>query len=596
MSLICGILSSSDPELASAAALESVLSASQHRARDSVAKFVDLEDGVALGYGHTATFGQNKDVLSWHHDENFVSAVDGDIYDAAKHLRGDGARFSSEHAGAVVSSYEAEPDAFPSFDGFFSLFLWDRRRKKLHISADALSRKIVYYFHDPESGLLVFSSELREVLAHFAVPRKLDPDAAALYMALETIPAPLSVIDGVRKLQPGECLSLGASGLTSKRYWRPEFESGPQELAFWVERTRTELVDSVQRVLGGASRAAVFLSGGLDSSCVLAAAKMTGLSDLLALTIAYKGHPNREVETAAAQQVGDILQVPQRTITVDPETDVTPELLSQLFSQVDEPYRETIRLINEHFLVRAATEAGFDSILTGAVAGNTSFVSRDLLKLDSGFQSRDLDEALEASFRLLGKFDVESIGSAVAGRLDTEVWRENAKANKDLLSGLQPLRAAELEFRLRGSTHWSYLFAQCLPPFQGAEERTPFMDTRMALLNISIPGKVTGLHSKRLERAALRGSFGDVFGPEFGRRKEWGYPRAPYPSWLPRIFRPTIESLAEDSVLKPEYLTHLEAAMGEETKKARTEVWRWFAFACWYQFQIRGVDPFATFT
>ena len=392
-------------------------------------------------------------------------------------------------------------------------------------------------------------------------------------------------------------MSLAAfGGLTSNRYWRPEFEAGPKELAFWVERTRTELVDSVGRVLGGASRAAVFLSGGLDSSCVLAAAKMTGLSALLGLTITYKGHPNRDIETAAAEQVGAILQVPQRTITVDPETDVTPEVLSQMFSQVDEPYRETIRLINEHFLVSAAREAGFDSILNGAAAGNTSVVSGGLLKLDSGFQSRDLDEALEASYRLLGNFDVERIGSAVAGSLDTALWRENAKANQELLSGLPPLQAAELEFRLRASTHWSYLFAQCSPPFQGAEERTPFMDTRMALLNISIPGEVTGLHSKRLERAALRGSFSDVFGPEFGRRKEWGYPRAPYPSWLPRIFRPTIESLAEDGVLKPEYLTQLEAAMGEDAKKTRTEVWRWFAFACWYQFQIRGVDPFATLT
>lgn len=77
LSLICGILSRNNPEFASAEALEATLAATRHRANDGQATFVDAPQGIALAYGHAATFGNRKDVLSWHEDENVVAGVDG---------------------------------------------------------------------------------------------------------------------------------------------------------------------------------------------------------------------------------------------------------------------------------------------------------------------------------------------------------------------------------------------------------------------------------------------------------------------------------------------------------------------------------------
>ncbi len=175
MSLICGILSKREPELATEEALEAMLAVTRHRGRDGQETFVAPADGIALAYCHTATFGHRKDAPSWHQDEAVVAAVDGDIYDTASHLQGRAWSFKSPEAGAVVASFGANPDDFPaSLDGFFSLFLWDRRSKTLHLSADQLGRRMLYYFHDPARELAVFSSELKAVLAHPGVTRQLD--------------------------------------------------------------------------------------------------------------------------------------------------------------------------------------------------------------------------------------------------------------------------------------------------------------------------------------------------------------------------------------------------------------------------------------
>lgn len=104
MSLICGIVSRNDPNLASAEALEQMLDTTRHRGRDGQATFTDPAGGVALAYSHTATFGQPRNIPSWHEDDDFVAAVDGDIYDTASHLKKSARSVKSDRAGAVIAS------------------------------------------------------------------------------------------------------------------------------------------------------------------------------------------------------------------------------------------------------------------------------------------------------------------------------------------------------------------------------------------------------------------------------------------------------------------------------------------------------------
>ncbi len=104
-----------------------MLGVTAHRAKDGWNSFVDPSDGVALAYGHSASFGQLPESPAWYEDEGLIAAVHGDIYDSAFHLRASSRSFQNQQVAAVVASYERDAEKFPAgIDGVFSLFLWDR--------------------------------------------------------------------------------------------------------------------------------------------------------------------------------------------------------------------------------------------------------------------------------------------------------------------------------------------------------------------------------------------------------------------------------------------------------------------------------------
>ena len=318
------------------------MSVSGHRARDGRETFVDPAEGVALGYCHTATFAQRKDVPSWQEDDAFVAAEDGDIYDTDSHLRDRASAFKSPHAGAVVASFEENAQRFPAaLDGVFSLFLWDRSRKVLYLSRDPMDHKLVYYYEAPELGLLVFSTELKGVLAHPAVPRGLDQRGLALYLGISTTPAPLTPARNVRKLRAAECRIYASEETQTSRYWRASPESGPEDIEHWVKRAHPEILRATEQAVDDVSGVGVLLSGGIDSSVILAALKENGVSETLALTLAFKDHES-EYEIQWAERVAKALNSPQRTLLVDAKAEVTPELMSRLMRQMDEPFESGI--------------------------------------------------------------------------------------------------------------------------------------------------------------------------------------------------------------------------------------------------------------
>ena len=369
MSLICGILSRSNPELASHEALDAMLRASRHRARDGTSTFIDAADGIALAHAHTATFGQRPEAPPWYEDANLVAAVDGDIYDATSYLKSPIDEDANPSGAAVAASHEADPENFSAaLDGFFSLFLWDRRSKTLHISSDNLGHKLLYYYDDRARGLLVFSTELKGVLAHPAVPRELDHAVLPLYLTKSNIAPPYTLAKGVDELRPAECRTSTPSSTTPKRFWQPELETGPDDLDYWSGRLLDELVAAVRRTAGAAQKVAVHLSGGIDSSLVVAAIKAAGGIEAQALTLTFKDKSN-SLDIEGAQRVAALTGTPQQTIVIDAEAEVTPELMSTLFRQIDEPFDSASRLAGEYFLGQAATQAGLNSSLTGATPG-----------------------------------------------------------------------------------------------------------------------------------------------------------------------------------------------------------------------------------
>ena len=460
MSLICGILSRGHPQLASAEALEAMLDVTRHRARDGQKTFVDPADGVALAYCHTATFGHRKDVPSWHEDENVVAAVDGDMYDAATHSQGRSSSMKSPHAGSVVAHFEENTTAFPeAMDGVFSLFLWDRRRKTLHISTDPMGHKLVYYYHDAKRKLLVFSTELKAILSHPSVLRQLDETVLPVYLSHGYPAAPFTLAKGVRKLRPAECISFALTGAKTKRFWSPTLETGPEDFDYWLQRTRDELVQAVRRTVGDAERVGVYLSGGVDSSVMLSALKESGHVDAQAFTLAYR-RTSSESEIAWAERVARATGTQQQTILVDPEAEVTSALLSTLLRRIDEPFDSAGRIVSEYFLATAALAGGLDSVINGGAAGEL-FAFRQRGQESITFES--LDEALSA--RLKGRyFKGERMNRALVHPPETTLLDEALLANRELLEELDQVQGPALGRIVLRSASRNCLFYQYMPP------------------------------------------------------------------------------------------------------------------------------------
>ncbi|MGZ3427598.1 MAG: asparagine synthase (glutamine-hydrolyzing) [Polyangia bacterium] len=159
-------------------------------------------------------------------------------------------------------------------DGMFAFALWDARARRLVLARDRFGKKPLYYYAD--GARLAFASTLTALLRHPAVPRALDRDALAEYLALEYVVAPRTILANVRKLPPATQLVFEADGgrTTTSRYWQLRVDGAghrgtPADAAVELEAL---LQKAVAKRLVADVPVGIFLSGGVDSSTVAALA------------------------------------------------------------------------------------------------------------------------------------------------------------------------------------------------------------------------------------------------------------------------------------------------------------------------------------
>ena len=187
------------------------------------------------------------------------------------------------------------------------------------------------------------------------------------------------------------------------------------------------------------------LSGGIDSSVILAVAKLGGFVDIQTFTLAYKGQEANENE-AWAGRVAEICGVPHQTVTIDAETEVTPGLMSSLLGQSDEPFISAGRSVSQYFLGRAQRAAGIDSTLNGTFT-SPLFNLRRVRKLAEAGQS--LDGALQAGLERSSYFHGNRLNHALIARVGEgamlrELIREASLVNREIVDGLDPIRGMTL--------------------------------------------------------------------------------------------------------------------------------------------------------
>ncbi|WP_422770207.1 asparagine synthase (glutamine-hydrolyzing) [Plantactinospora sp. WMMC1484] len=333
---IAGVVSTVGPDPALVHRMCDVIS---HRGPDGAGLHVD--DGCAMGMRRLAIVdvaGGQQPVRN--EDGTVVAVFNGEIYNFAA-LRADlirrGHRLRSDgDSECLVHLYEEHgDDLVHRLRGMFAFAIWDTRRRRLLLGRDRVGKKPLYWWAD--DATITFGSEAKSLLQDPGLERRLDLVALHHYLSYQYVPAPWSIYQGIRKLPPGHLLSWQDGTAEIRRYWKldctPHAVPDEDEAA---EQLRERLLDAVRVRMVSERPLGAFLSGGVDSSAVVAA--MARCSDGPVRTFSIGFDEARYDEREHARLVA------RRYGTDHHELVVTPscvDLLPTLTHHFDEPFADS---------------------------------------------------------------------------------------------------------------------------------------------------------------------------------------------------------------------------------------------------------------
>jgi asparagine synthase (glutamine-hydrolysing) len=238
----------------------------------------------------------------------------------------------------LVHLYEDEgEDLVRRLRGMFAFALWDRTNRRLLLARDRLGIKPLYVYRDAEK--LLFGSELKAILAYPGLERQVDAEALEDYLAFGMVPGSRSIFRGIEKLPPAHTLTVRAAelGAAPRRYWRLRVEPDHRPTADeWQEAVRAKVSEAVRLHLIADVPVGAFLSGGVDSSIVVASAAGAGRGPMQTFSIGFREESFSELPYAR--------QVAERFGTRHTEEIVTPDavsLLDDLAWFYDEPFADS---------------------------------------------------------------------------------------------------------------------------------------------------------------------------------------------------------------------------------------------------------------
>ena len=306
-------------------------------------------------------------------DRTLWLVANGEIYNyraLRRELQARGHRFGTgSDCETILHLYEEHGDEFVEhLNGMFAFALWDARRRRLLVGRDRLGIKPVYLYRDAKR--LIFASEAKAILALPGAEPALDAAALSSYLALGYVPAPQSIFRGVRKLPPATLLIAEGDRVLERRYWRvPNDVDRELSEDEWVDRVRARLEESVRMQMVSDVPIGAFLSGGIDSSAVVAFMAAHSERPVKTYAIGFEGGGAEAYynELPFAQQVAELFKTDHHEILVRPDT---VSLLPRLLWHMDEPIADTAFITT--YLVSEFARRDVTVILSG-VGGDELF-------------------------------------------------------------------------------------------------------------------------------------------------------------------------------------------------------------------------------
>jgi asparagine synthase (glutamine-hydrolysing) len=300
-----------------------------------------VEPGVALGMRRLSIIDLSTGHQPIHNEDRTVFVVfNGEIYNYRElrdSLEAAGHRFyTSSDTETIVHGYEQwGENVFSRLRGMFGIALWDTRTRTLLVGRDRAGIKPLYY--GEAGGRLFFGSEAKCLLANPEIDRDLDPAALDHFLAFLYTPRDRAIFRGMRKLLPGHYLKLRDGRVTVERYWQlPVGETFDGSEADALDRLETTIGDAVRSHMVSDVPLGAFLSGGIDSSVVVAL--MARASDRPVKTFSIGFDEARFNELPHARKVAQHLGTEHHEFVVRPDA---LGILDRLIWHFDEPFADS---------------------------------------------------------------------------------------------------------------------------------------------------------------------------------------------------------------------------------------------------------------
>ncbi len=297
----------------------------------------------------------------------------GEIYNFRElrdRLKRSGYTFRTESdTEVIVHAYDAYGSAFlEHLDGMFGLALWDSRSRTLIVARDRLGMKPVYYVKT--GRFLAFASEVKSLLQLPGVTAQVDQEALFDYTTVGYAVAPRTIFEGVRKLEPGTALTWSGGDIAIRRYWSPPTDvDDSTDYAAWQEKVLEGLRGAVRSHMVADVPVGAFLSGGIDSSAVVALMAESTDQAINTYSIGYRGSDVADYynELPYAKTVAETIGTNHREIEVQPDV---AGLLPKLIWHLEEPISDSA--ITTTYLV-SELAARSNKVIQSGVGGDELF-------------------------------------------------------------------------------------------------------------------------------------------------------------------------------------------------------------------------------
>jgi asparagine synthase (glutamine-hydrolysing) len=520
---ICGSYSYGTSEPVDERLLQAMMGRLVHRGPDDEGQHIDGR--IGLGIRRLSIIDVAGGHQPIHNEDQTVWVVfNGEIYNFAelrRELEAKGHRFYTRSDTEVIAHGYEEwgDDCLLRFNGIFGLAIWDRRSQRLLLARDHYGVKPLY-FHDTGRRLL-WSSEVKSLLAESAIPREVDTDALDLYLTFGFVPSPQTMLKGIRKLAPGHRAIADRNGVRVERYWQPcpTVDSSLTEREY-IAVLQDRLEAAVRRQMVSDVPIGALLSGGVDSAVVVAI--MTQYTDhpVRTFSVGFRdGGPLNELPDARA--TAKLLKTEHHEVELGSEDFIRWQ--EKVICHLEEPVSSTApvslfllsRLASEHVKV-VLTGQGADEPFSGYPRYLGERYGRVYRRVPAAIRKRLLgplvealprQERLKRAVRSLGVQDVtERFVSAYAffpHESRERLWRAgqrptgSARGAHEVVSywreGLESLdslpQMAYVDARLSLPDDF-LIYGDKMSMASGLEARVPFLDLELMAVAETLPASL----------------------------------------------------------------------------------------------------------